>query len=81
MIGIKVFADANVEIHCNGCRYLDVAIGSTVFLEQYARKKVDEWIAEVLRLSVFCEITTTGSIFCLCSWFAQQVEFSLPDVA
>ena len=30
-------------------------IGSPVFLEQYARKKVDEWIAEVLRLSVFAK--------------------------
>ena len=55
MIAVKVFADTNVEVRCDGCCYLGAAIGSPVFLEQYARKKVDEWVAEVLRLSVFAK--------------------------
>ena len=53
IITLNVFADTSVEIRCDGCCYLGAAIGSPAILEQFARNKVDELIAEVLHLSVF----------------------------
>ena len=48
---IRIFAGTGVSIQADGCRYLGAAIGSSAFATQYVQQKVEEWVAQVQRLS------------------------------
>ena len=51
----QLFQDTNVQITCHGQRYLGAAIGTWLFTEEYASKKVKTWSDELLTLSSIAE--------------------------
>ena len=50
-----VFQHTNVEINTIGKRYLGGAIGDDLFVEEFIKAKVAEWVGEVDQLSVFAK--------------------------
>ena len=47
----KVFGDSGMQIKTDGCRLLGTALGSTEFLHQFMRKKIESFAELVLELS------------------------------
>ena len=51
----ELFRDTGVMITDEGSRYLGAAIGRDSFLQSYIKTKVDEWMGELKKLSVFAQ--------------------------
>ena len=52
----QLFQDTNVQITCHSQRHLGAAIGTRLFTEEYASKKVKIWSYEILTLFSIAEI-------------------------
>ena len=49
----EMFAGTGINITTEGRKYLGAALGSRSYLEQYVGGKVEDWVAEVMRLAGF----------------------------
>ena len=48
-----MFAETGINIPTKGRKHLGAALGSRSYLEQYVGGKVEDWVAEVTRLTKF----------------------------
>ena len=51
----EVFQGTGITISAEGRRYLGGALGSTSFLQQFIRKRIEEWVEEIKILSDFAK--------------------------
>ena len=67
----SLFADTNINITSNGCRYLGSPIGSDEFVNEYIINTVSEYYQPLLRLSPMLRIpfslmvSSVSSLTCL----------------
>ena len=51
----EIFKGTSITISDGGERYLGSAMGTDVFVQQFAQKKVEGWVKEIEKLSTFAE--------------------------
>ena len=79
-----IFAGVNIEITSDGQRHLGAVIGSEAFKENYVKKKVEKWVKDIEKLSVFAEDEPQAALAAYakgvnCRW--RYLQRTVPDIA
>ena len=80
----SLFADVEIEITCKGQRHLGAAIGTDEFKKQYVKSKVDKWIKDVEKISLFAEDEPQAALSAYskgvsCRW--QYLQRTVPNIS
>ena len=80
----SLFADVEIEITCEGQRHLGAAIGTDEFKKQYVKSKVDKWIKDVEKISLFAEDEPQAALSAYskgvsCRW--QYLQRTVPNIS
>ena len=78
---MEAFQNTGINITTEGRRHHGAALGSRDFLEDYVYEKVKQWIEEVIKLSEFAKLTTTGLLCRLHIWIKISLDLFHAHVA